>query len=75
MMKQLDKNGQAKIVKKCTYPLTARKVVDYIVTEFTVMAITSKGLTVMEMADDITEEILATITEANFTLDLSTAGI
>ena len=75
MMIHLDKHSQAKIVKKCTYPLTARKVVDYIVTEFTVMAITSKGLTVMEMADDITEEILATITEANFTLDLSTAGI
>jgi len=75
MMKHLDKNGQAKIVKNCTYPLTARKVVDYIVTEFSVMSITSKGLTVIEMADGMTKEILATITEASFNLELSRSGI
>jgi 3-oxoacid CoA-transferase B subunit len=75
MMKHLDKNGQPKIVKNCTYPLTARKVVDYIVTEFTVMSITSKGLTVIEIADGMTKKILATITEASFNLELSRSRI
>jgi len=75
MMKHLDKSGAAKIVKECTYPITARKVVDYIVTEFAVVAINSHGLTVVEMADGMTEEILATITAAKFKLDLSRAGI
>jgi 3-oxoacid CoA-transferase B subunit len=67
MMKHLDKNGESKIVKECTYPITARKVVDYIVTEFAVMAITPSGLVAIEIADGMTEEMLETITNAPFT--------
>lgn len=70
MMKHLDKDGKPKIVKNCTYPITARRVVDYIVTEFAVMAINLKGLIVLEMADDMTKEILTTITEAPFDSNL-----
>jgi 3-oxoacid CoA-transferase B subunit len=70
MMKHLDKNGESKIVKECTYPITARKVVDYIVTEFAVMAITPSGLVAIEIADGMTEEMLETITNAPFTSNL-----
>ena len=70
MMKHLDKNGESKIIKDCTYPITARKVVDYIVTEFAVFAINPNGLVVVDIADGMTEEILATITEAPFTSNL-----
>jgi 3-oxoacid CoA-transferase B subunit len=70
MMKHLDKNGQSKIVKNCTYPITARKVVDYIVTEFAVFAINTSGLVAVEIAEGMTDEVLATITEAPFTSNL-----
>jgi len=70
MMKHLDKNGESKIVKECTYPITARKVVDYIVTEFAVLAINSTGLVAVEIADGMTEEMLEAITNASFTSNL-----
>jgi 3-oxoacid CoA-transferase B subunit len=66
MMKHLDKNGESKIVKECTYPITARKVVDYIVTEFAVFGINPTGLVAIEIADGMTEEMLETITNAAF---------
>lgn len=70
MMKHLDKNGESKIVKDCTYPITARKVVDYIVTEFAVLAVNSNGLEAIEIADGMTEDLLKTVTNASFTSQL-----
>lgn len=58
------KNGEAKIVKECTYPLTGARVVNRIYTELAVIEVTPKGLEVTDMAPGVTFEYLQQITEA-----------
>ena len=50
----LNKNGLAKILKKCTLPLTAEKQVNLIVTEMGVIEVTKKGLVLKEIAPELT---------------------
>lgn len=58
------KDGKAKIVKKCTYPLTGKNVVNRIYTNLAVMDVTDNGLLVKEMAPGVTMELLREVTEA-----------
>jgi 3-oxoacid CoA-transferase B subunit len=44
------KDGQARIVEKCTYPLTARQCVNLIITDLAVIEVTGKGLVLKEIA-------------------------
>ena len=50
------KNGSPKIVKKCTYPLTAMACVDHIVTEQCVIDVTKDGLVLKEIRRGKTPE-------------------
>ena len=50
------KNGAPKIVKKCTYPLTAMKCVNHIVTEKCVIDVTPEGLVLCELRKGVTAE-------------------
>lgn len=47
------KNGEPKLVEHCSYPLTGRQVVDRIYTDLAVIAVTAKGLQVLELAPGI----------------------
>jgi 3-oxoadipate CoA-transferase beta subunit len=58
------KDGKAKIVKECTYPLTGKKVVNRIFTNLAIMDVTKNGLMVREMAPGVTFEYLQEVTEA-----------
>lgn len=58
------KDGKAKIVNKCTYPLTGKGVVNRIYTNLAVMDVAEEGLKVIEMAPGITFEYLQEVTEA-----------
>ena len=55
--------GEFKIVKKCTYPLTAVGVVKLIVTDLAVIEVTEKGLVLKEVAAGITAEDVQSVTE------------
>jgi 3-oxoacid CoA-transferase subunit B len=55
-MEHTTRDGQPKILKKCTLPLTGVKVVDTIVTEMAYMAVTDKGLLLEEIAPGLTAE-------------------
>jgi 3-oxoacid CoA-transferase subunit B len=63
-MEHATKDGQAKILKKCTLPLTGVKVVDTIVTEMAYIRVTSEGLLLEEIAPGLTVEDVQSATEA-----------
>ena len=52
------KTGEPKLVEKCTYPLTGKKVVNRIYTDLAVIDVTDKGLYVREMAPGISFDLL-----------------
>ena len=63
-MMHITNDGQPKIVKKCTYPLTAKEVVKLIVTDLAVISVTPKGLVLEEVAPGLTAEDVQSVTEA-----------
>lgn len=64
MMDHCDKHGKSKILKKCTLPLTAANEVDYIITELCVLHCTAAGLTLIELAPNVTVEDVVSKTDA-----------
>ena len=56
--------GAAKILKRCSLPLTAQKAVDLIVTEMAVMEYTEDGLLLKEIGEGFTLEEVLNATEA-----------
>ncbi len=63
-MEHTNKNGEPKILKKCTLPLTAKGEVDIIVTELAFIRVTKKGLVLEEIAEDTTVEEVIKNTQA-----------
>jgi len=63
-MEHSTRDGKPKILKKCSLPLTAVGVVNYIVTELGVMEITKEGIVLRELAPDVTVEDIQSKTEA-----------
>src|ERR1700681_1700427 len=63
-MEHATKDGQPKILKKCTLPLTGVKVVNTIVTEMAVIQVTPEGLLLEEIAPGLTVEDVQKATEA-----------
>jgi 3-oxoacid CoA-transferase subunit B len=62
-MEHTTKEGKAKILKKCTLPLTGMKVVDTIVTEMAYIRITTAGLVLEEIAPGLSVEDVQRATE------------
>lgn len=62
-MEHTTPKGQMKILKTCTYPLTAARCVSLIVTDIAVLEVTSKGLLLTETAPGWTEEEVQALTE------------
>jgi len=55
-MIQTSKNGQSKLVERCTLPLTGVGCVDKLVTNLGVMDVTEDGFLVRELAPDVSPE-------------------
>lgn len=62
-MELVAKNGSKKIVKECSYPLTAVRCVDHIVTEQCVIDVTREGLVLREIRAGKTPEDIQTQVE------------
>src|SRR6202140_68250 len=63
-MEHTTREGQPKILKKCTLPLTGAKVVDTIVTEMAYIRVTPTGLLLVEIAPGLSFDDVQRVTEA-----------
>jgi len=61
------KTGEPRIVRKCTYPLTARRCVRLIVTDLAVIEVTGEGLVLREIAPGWTLPEVQGLTDARLT--------
>src|SRR6202166_2548245 len=62
-MEHTTKDGEPKIVKECSLPLTGVGVVNLIVTELAVIEVTPEGLMLREVAPGVTPEAVQKVTE------------
>jgi 3-oxoacid CoA-transferase subunit B len=68
-MEHTTRDGDYKIVKKCTLPLTGVKVVSLIITELAVIEVTPRGLLLKEVAADTTVEAVRKATGADLIVE------
>jgi 3-oxoacid CoA-transferase subunit B len=68
-MNHVTKDGQPRIVKKCSYELTAPACVDLIVTDVAVVEVTDGGLVLKEVAPGWTPEEVQQLTEPTLIID------
>jgi len=68
IMEHVTRDGEFKILKKCTYPLTGKECVSLIVTDIAVMEPTKEGLVLKEFAPGWTAEEIQKLTEPKLIL-------
>lgn|SRR5699024_10248651 len=64
IMDHVTRDGEPKILKKCSLPLTGKGVVNKIITERAVIEVTDDGLVLLEVADGFTVDGVVESTEA-----------
>jgi 3-oxoacid CoA-transferase subunit B len=62
-MEHTNKQGQTKILKECSLPLTGKGVVNRIITDRAVMDVTEFGLELIEVAEGYSIEDIQSVTE------------
>jgi 3-oxoacid CoA-transferase B subunit len=68
------KDGSPKIVEEATYPLTALRPVDVVVSEAATFRVRDGGLVLVEVAEDVTLQWVRAHTSAPFTVELAEAA-
>jgi 3-oxoacid CoA-transferase subunit B len=68
-----DGSTEAKLLKQCTLPLTGKAVVDMVITDLGVFSIdkVKGGMTLIELADGVTQDDVKAQTEAAYTVALA----
>ncbi len=69
-MEHVAKTGEPKIVKTCTYPLTALRCVSTIVTDLSVIDVVPNGLQLREVAPGVTPDEVQSVTEPKLIIPL-----
>lgn len=70
-MEHVTKSGEMKILKRCTYPLTAVSCVETIITDLAVIDVTPEGLRLREVAPGYTAEEIQAVTEPRLRIPLN----
>jgi 3-oxoacid CoA-transferase B subunit len=71
MMDHTSKNGDPKLLHECALPLTGKEVVDLVITNLGVFEIErGQGMTLIELAPDVSVEDVKAQTEADFKIAL-----
>jgi len=68
LMEHTTREGEAKILEECTYPLTAVRCVTKIVTDLAYIEVTESGLLLKEVAPGITPQFVQERTQARLTV-------
>ncbi|WNF38931.1 CoA transferase subunit B [Bacillaceae bacterium IKA-2] len=63
IMDHVNRNGEPKILKQCSLPLTGKAVVNRIITDRAVIDVTDKGMELIEVMDGFTVEDIQNSTE------------
>ena len=64
VMDHTNKKGESKVLSACTLPLTGAGVVDRIITNLGVLDVVEGGLTIVQTAENVSEEELRAATQA-----------
>lgn len=64
-MQHTDKEGNSKLRKECTLPLTGKKCIHKVVSDLGVFDVTSRGFVLLERASDVTIEQIQKFTEGH----------
>lgn len=64
LMEHTTKNGESRLKRRCSYPLTAPGVVKRVYTNLAVLDVTDEGFVVRDMVPGLTLEALQDVTEA-----------
>jgi len=67
-MEHTTREGEPKILKKCTLPLTGVRVVNTIITDLAVIQVTFEGLVLLEVAPGLTAEDVQRVTQPTLIL-------
>lgn len=68
MMEHVTRDGQPKILKQCSLPLTGRGCVSAICTDYAWLDVTAQGLVLREVAPGVTAEQVQALTEPRLTV-------
>jgi 3-oxoacid CoA-transferase subunit B len=68
-MQHTNREGQSKLLKKCTLPLTGLNCVKKIVSDLAVLEVTDKGFKLLERAPGVTVEQIKSATEGNLIIE------
>ncbi len=68
LMTHRTREGKPKLLRKCRYPLTARGVVNRVITDLGVLDVTPDGFTLVECAPQVTADEIRAATEAEVLL-------
>ena len=66
-MTHCDRNGNSKVVRRCSLPLTARNAVDVLITDLAVFKFDDSGMRLVKLMPGITEEEVREKTAAGYT--------
>ena len=64
LMEHRTKSGESRLVRRCTYPLTALGVVKRVYTNLAVLDVTPEGFAVRDMVEGLTLDALQKVTDA-----------
>jgi 3-oxoacid CoA-transferase subunit B len=70
IMEHVNKNGESKVKKECTLPLTGKQVVHRLITDLAVFDFTPEGMVLVETQDGVSVEEVQEKTEATFSVGI-----
>ena len=69
LMSHVTREGEPKVLRECTYPLTARRVVSLIITDLALIEVAPEGLFLRERAPDVTVDEIIERTEVTLKVE------